>query len=234
MIELKNITFAYNNGKTVLSNLNFYVERRSIVCLLGSSGSGKTSILRLIAGLEVPLQGQILIDNQLVSNNKKILVPPHKRNISYIFQDLALWPHMTVFQNLAFVLKAKKVADYETKVWQMLEFLAIENLATKYPHQLSGGQQQLVAIGRALVVRPKILLMDEPLANLDLRLRKKILDLVKNLRQEFGLTVIYVTHDYREAFYIGDKIALLEQGRITFYDEPKKLADLKSDYFVGL
>jgi ABC-type sugar transport system ATPase subunit len=234
MIELKNITFAYNNGKTVLSNLNFYVERRSIVCLLGSSGSGKTSILRLIAGLEVPLQGQILIDNQLVSNNKKILVPPHKRNISYIFQDLALWPHMTVFQNLAFVLKAKKVADYETKVWQMLEFLDIENLATKYPHQLSGGQQQLVAIGRALVVRPKILLMDEPLANLDLRLRKKILDLVKNLRQEFGLTVIYVTHDYREAFYIGDKIALLEQGRITFYDEPKKLADLKSDYFVGL
>jgi len=203
MIELKNINFAYNN-KTVLKNLNIRFEANKITCLLGNSGSGKTTILRLIAGLETAQTGEIFIENELVSSKNKILVPPHKRNLGYIFQDLALWPHMSVYKNIAFGLKERKITDFDKKTIEILDFFGISNLKNNYPHQLSGGQKQLVAIARSIVLKPKILLMDEPLSNLDKNLKNKILDYIIKIKNEFNLTIIYVTHDDTETGKIAE------------------------------
>ena len=213
MIKLKNIAHAYAD-KYVLNNLDINFEADKLTCLLGSSGSGKTSILRLIAGLEIPEKGQIIIENKIVTENKQIIIPSHKRNIGYIFQDLALWPHFTIYKNIAFGLNERKEKNVREKVFKMLEFFELQNQAEKYPHQLSGGQKQLVAISRSLVLKPKILLMDEPLASLDVKLKRKILEHIKNLRRNFNLSIIYVTHDHKEAFAIADNIVVLNEGKI--------------------
>ncbi len=213
MIELKNITHYYGEH-SVLDDLSLNIEDKKLTCLLGGSGSGKTTILRLIAGLEIPENGQIVIDDQNVTKNNQILVPPYKRNIGFIFQDLALWPHFTVYKNIAFGLDERKEKNVEETVFQMLDFFGLREHAEKFPHQLSGGQKQLVAISRSLVLKPKILLMDEPLASLDVKLKRKILEHIKNLKQDFDLTIIYVTHDHREAFKIADKLIVLNKGKI--------------------
>jgi len=213
MINLKNIALAYN-GKVVLRDLNLKVKGNQLTCLLGSSGSGKTSILRLIAGLETPENGTITIDDIIVSANRKALVPPHRRNLGFIFQDLALWPHFTVYKNIAFGLQERSKKKVKNTIFEMLDFFNLSEHADKYPHQLSGGQKQLVAISRALVLKPKILLMDEPLANLDVKLKRKILDHIVNLCKSFDLTILYVTHDHKEAFAIADEIVVMNKGRI--------------------
>ncbi len=213
MIELDNITHSYGAGP-VLHNFNLNIEGNGLICLLGSSGCGKTTILLLIAGLEIPENGKIVIDNKIVSENGRIVIPPHNRNIGFIFQDLALWPHFTVYKNIAFGLNERKEKDIEDTVSKMLEFFGLQDQAEKYPHQLSGGQKQLVAISRSLVLKPDILLMDEPLANIDVKLKRKILDHIKKLKQNFNLTIVYVTHDHREAFAISDKIVILNEGKI--------------------
>ncbi len=213
MVELNNIRHTYGN-KEILHDLRLRIESNQLTCLLGGSGSGKTTILRLIAGLEIPETGTITIDDVLVTKKKKIFVPPHQRNIGFIFQDLALWPHFSVYKNIAFSLIEKKAIDIESTVFNMLNFFDLAEQSEKYPHQLSGGQKQLVAIARSLVLTPKILLMDEPLTNLDVKLKRKILGYIKNLKQHFNLTIIYVTHDHREAFAIADKIIVLNDGNI--------------------
>jgi len=213
MIKLNNISHSYGE-KSVLHNLNLSIEANQLTCLLGGSGSGKTTILRLVAGLEVPQSGEIVIENKTVTENEQILVPPHQRNIGFVFQDLALWPHFTVYKNIAFGLTEKKQDNVKDKVFKMLDFFGIGEHAEKHPHQLSGGQKQLVAISRSLVLEPKILLMDEPLANLDVKLKSKMLEYIKTLKQNFNLTIIYVTHDHKEAFAIADNIVLLEKGKI--------------------
>jgi len=213
MISLNNISHSYGN-KVVLEDLNIDIEANKILCLLGGSGSGKTTILRIIAGLENPEKGELSIDNQIFSKDNNIIIPPNKRKLGFIFQDLALWPHFSVFHNIAFGLKEQKENNIRDKVHEILNYFEIQDLALKFPHQLSGGQKQLVAISRSLVLRPSILLMDEPLNNLDVKLKRRMLDYIKKLKQEFNLTIIYVTHDHKEAFAIADKIVILDKGKI--------------------
>ena len=229
MISLENISFSYG-GAGLFNDFNIGFERQKITCLLGSSGCGKTTILRLIAGLEVPEKGKVIIDEQLVSADGEVIVQPHLRKIGYIFQDLALWPHMTVCENVAFGPKEQGVEQYDSLVLEMLEFLGIADQAKKYPHQLSGGQQQLVAIARALVLKPSILLMDEPLSNLDVKLKRKILDLIARLRIDFNLTIIYVTHDHKEAFAIADKIAVMSHGKVEAYGSAEQIKASQNEY----
>jgi len=240
MIELNSITHSYGT-KTVLKDLSLNIEDNKLTCLLGSSGCGKTTILRLIAGLETPENGQIIIQGKTVTDNKKNIIPPYKRNLGYIFQDLALWPHFTVYKNIAFGLNERKEKKVKETVFKMLDFFGLQDQADKYPHQLSGGQQQLVAISRSLVLKPKILLMDEPLANLDVKLKQKMLEHIKNLKQsqEFGsnLTIVYVTHDHKEALTLADTIVVLNEGRIEAsgtVEEIKKSKNEYVQYFIEL
>jgi len=234
MIKLINISHSYGE-KLVLNELNLDITAGETTCLLGSSGCGKTTILRAIAGLEVPQEGEITIDGKLVTANNKILLPTQDRHIGFVFQDLALWPHFTVYKNMAFGLKEQRIPDVKKTVYEMLEYFNLRAYADKYPHQLSGGQKQLLAISRSLVLKPKILLMDEPLANLDVKLKRKILAYIKNLKQTFDISLIYVTHDHREAFAIADRVVVLNEGRIEeigSMDEIKKSENKFVKYFL--
>jgi len=214
IISLKNISKLFKK-RLILEDISFEIAEGKITCLLGNSGSGKTTILRLIAGLEKPSEGKIMIDNRLVAKDKEILVPPSQREIGFIFQDLALWSHMSVYENIAFGLKVKKSQNIEEKVVEILTFFGIEQYKNSYPNQISGGQQQLVAIARSLVLQPKILLMDEPLANLDIHLKKKMRNQIKALRDSFNVTIIYVTHDHEEASALADEILVVKGGKIS-------------------
>jgi len=214
IIQLQNISFSYSD-KQILQNFSIGIENNALTCLLGSSGCGKTTILRLIAGLEIPDKGEIYIENKKVSTKGKIIIPPHQRNLGYIFQDLALWPHFTIYDNIAFGLKERKTPEIKEKVFEILEFFNLSEHYTKYPHQLSGGQKQLSALARSLVLKPKILLMDEPLSNLDVKLKQKMLAHIRNLKEKMSeLSIIYVTHDHKEAFNIADKVVVLNKGKI--------------------
>jgi ABC-type Fe3+/spermidine/putrescine transport system ATPase subunit len=229
MLELKNITYNYD-GKPLLENFNLKIEKNRLTALLGSSGCGKTTLLRLIAGLETPPAGEISIDGQTLSSAGEIIVPPHRRHLGFIFQDLALWPHFTVYQNLAFGLDKTKDKDVKTKVYDMLAFFGLNDFAEHYPHQLSGGQQQLTAIARSLVLEPEILLMDEPLANLDVKLKRKIHNLILKMKSDFNLTVVYVTHDHREAFTLADEIVVINNGKIEDKGTSEQIKNSKNEY----
>ena len=229
MIEINQISYAYGE-QSVLTDLSLNIEDSKLTCLLGSSGCGKTTILRLIAGLEIPNSGEIIIDNKTVCKNTENIVPPQKRNIGFVFQDLALWPHLTVYKNIAFALNERKEKDVKEQALNILKYFNLQEYSNKYPNQLSGGQKQLVAIARALVLKPKILLMDEPLANLDVKLKRKILEYIKNLKDEFDITIIYVTHDHKEAFYIADQIVVLNKGKIEEIGTVSEIKNSKNDF----
>ena len=225
-VEVKNLKKVYDNGHEAIKDVSFSVKKGDLVCLLGPSGCGKTTILNMLAGLLNPTSGDILFDGKSVVN-----VAPKDRQIGYVFQNYALYPHMTVLQNVMFPLtvgkqkmpkdKAKEIAE------KYMETTQITELADQKPGNLSGGQQQRVAIARALVQQPTILLMDEPLSNLDARLRLKIREEIRNLVKKVGITTLFVTHDQEEALSIGDKIILFNNGVIqqddmgqNFYLEP--------------
>ncbi|MEA3443708.1 MAG: ABC transporter ATP-binding protein, partial [Bacteroidota bacterium] len=211
-------------------DLTLGFEAKQLTCLLGSSGCGKTTILRLIAGLEITQAGEIFINNKSATANEQIIISPQKRNIGFIFQDLALWPHFTVYKNIAFGLNERKEKNVKDTVFKMLDFFELHEQAEKFPHQLSGGQKQLVAISRSLVLKPKILLMDEPLANLDVKIKRKTLELIKKLNQRFDLTLVYVTHDHKEAFAIADRIVVLNKGRIEETGSVEQIKKSKNEY----
>ncbi len=229
IIRLTDITHAYG-AKQVLQQLSLDIGASQLTCLLGGSGSGKTTILRLIAGLEAPQSGCITISNNKVTDNKHIIIPPHQRHLGFIFQDLALWPHFTVYKNITFGLTARKQKNVKESVQQMLDYFGLQEYSDKYPHQLSGGQQQLVALSRALVLRPKILLMDEPLANLDVKLKRKTLDLIKKLQHNFDLSIVFVTHDHREAFVIADNIVILNKGIIEQAGSVEQIKNSENEF----
>jgi ABC-type Fe3+/spermidine/putrescine transport system ATPase subunit len=229
MIELDQITKSYGK-KLVLKDLSLEIEDSKLTCLLGSSGCGKTSILRLIAGLEVPESGKISMDKKILSQNMEVIIPPHQRNIGFIFQDLALWPHFTVFKNIAFGLTERNEKNVEKQVFEMLDLFDLKEHSQKYPNQLSGGQKQLVAIARALVLKPKTLLMDEPLASLDVKLKHKILKHIKNLKTKLDITIIYVTHDHKEAFDIADQIIVLDKGKIEEIGTVSEIKNSKNTF----
>lgn len=231
-IELKNISKYFDDFKA-LDGVSFQVMPGECFALLGPSGCGKTTTLRLIAGLEEPSLGEIFINSTLVCGPKNI-VPPHQRQVGMVFQDLALWPHMTVKENIAFGLKGKKLKrlDIDETVKDILKTVSLNGQGVLYPHTLSGGERQRVALARAIVSRPKILLFDEPLSSLDPLLKNEIQELLIQIKQQYNTTLIYVTHDQREAAVVADRIAVMNAGRIEQIGTKEELESKPKTEFV--
>ncbi len=229
LLELKGITAGYDKN-VILKDFNLSVEKGDFVSLLGSSGCGKTTTLRLIAGFSEPMSGSIIFGGKDYTH-----VPLHKRNFGFVFQSYALFPHMTVFDNVAFGLKMRKMGREETtkRVMEMLRLVDLEGLEKRYPREMSGGQRQRVALARALVIRPDLLLFDEPLSNLDAKLRVKMRVEIRRLQQELGFTAIYVTHDQEECFAISDKVAIMNQGVIEQMDTPSEIFNHPKTEFIA-
>ncbi len=234
-IKLKNITKKF--GKSIaVDNLNITINDREFVTLLGPSGCGKTTTLRMIAGLETPTEGEIHIDNQCVfSSEEGIDLSPDKRNVGFLFQNYALWPHMTVYQNISFGLENLKWnrSAISKRVQELLDMLRIAPYAGRYPAELSGGQQQRVAIARTLATGPKILLMDEPLSNLDAKLRMEMRTELKRLHTDTDSTFVYVTHDQLEAMTLSTKISLLNEGLLQQFESPLEIYHNPKNFFVA-
>lgn len=203
--------------RVAINELSLHIERSERLVLFGPSGCGKTTVLRLLAGLEIPEQGSIRIDGRVVASVGKNLVPPEKRDLGMVFQDLALWPHMTVQQNLMFGLTARRVEKRvaEVRIREMLHRVGLENRSEAKPHQLSGGEQQRVALARALVTRPSILLMDEPLSSLDDERKRTIASDLLDLQSQLGFTLIYVTHDRTETDLLASRVCQMRDGRVA-------------------
>jgi len=220
---LQGVTKRYGEA-TVVNDLNLSLRQGEFVSLLGPSGCGKTTTLRMIAGFVAPSAGEIVLDGRCLSSPRGSL-PPEKRGMSMIFQSYALWPNMTVEQNVAFGLKMRRVpkAEARRRVGEILEVVHLGHLARRLPNELSGGQQQRVSLARALVVKPEVLLLDEPLSNLDANLREEMRSEIRRLHDEFRITSIYVTHDQAEAMTTSDRIAVMNQGRIEQIDDPLTL-----------
>lgn len=215
-IRLDNITKRFND-KEVVKSLNLTIHQGELVCLLGESGCGKTTTLRMIAGLLAPNEGEIYIDGQPVSHLKS-----RERGAVMVFQDHRLFPHMTVFENIAFGLKVRRrdKKQIRNKVQWALDMVKLSGYEKRYPAELSGGQSQRIALARALVLEPKVLLLDEPLSNLDAVLRDDMRSLIKDLHHSLQLTIVFVTHDQKEAMMLADRIAIMEEGVIQQVAEP--------------
>lgn len=235
-ITLKNLTKRFEEGNDfAVKDVNLTIEDGELVSFLGPSGCGKTTILKMIAGLIDQTEGTILFDDKDIGK-----IPVDKRNIGMVFQNYALYPHMTAFDNIAFPLKIKKrpKAEIKERVNKIANFLEVQNLLTKKPGALSGGEQQRVAIGRALIKNPDVLLMDEPLSNLDKKLRVQTREEIKRIQKELGITTIFVTHDQEEASAISDKILLLKKGEVQQFGSPNEIyrepVNLFAAKFIGM
>ncbi len=238
-IELIHID-KYFGDNHVLKDLSLVIEDGDFMTLLGPSGCGKTTTLRVISGLEKPQSGSLLIDEHEVINcDKAFYEEPGKRGLNLVFQSYALWPHMTVYDNVAFGLRIKQLArgEVEEQVMKALKMMRIDEYIKRYPNELSGGQQQRVAIARAIASNPKLLLLDEPLSNLDAKLRIDMRAELKRLHRDMGTTIIYVTHDQVEALTMSTRIALFKQGALSQVDTPMHLymnpIDLVAADFIG-
>ena len=232
MIHIEKLKKVYDNGYEALKSIDLEINEGELVCLLGPSGCGKTTILNLLAGLLDPTDGDIRFDNESIIGKH-----PKDRNIGLVFQNYALYPHMTVLENVMFPLtvgKKKKPKNEALEIAKKyMKVTSIEELADKKPGNMSGGQQQRVAITRALVQSPKVLLLDEPLSNLDARLRLKIREEIRRLVKEIGITTVFVTHDQEEALSISDRIVLMNQGVVQQFDIPQNLYLEPANLFVA-
>ena len=217
-LKISNVTFSYKKGSPAISSLNLEVRKGSFTTLLGESGCGKTTILKLISGFLQPDSGTIEIDG--INQNK---IEPDKRKIAFVFQNYALFPHLTVRQNIFYGIKNKKNENNLKNFNETVKSLNLEDYLNRFPHELSGGQQQRVALARSLVLKPKILLMDEPLSSLDTKLREKVRDELKEIQQKLKITTIYVTHDREEALSLSDNIAVIHDGKILQEGNPREL-----------
>jgi multiple sugar transport system ATP-binding protein len=232
-VKLVNVTKRFGNVVAV-DHISFSVEDGEFFALLGPSGCGKTTTLRIIAGLETPDEGEVYIDDELVN-----YVHPKDRNVAMVFQNYALYPHMTVYDNIAFPLMVRRKElgltkeEIRKRVYEVAKLLQIEELLDRYPAQLSGGQQQRVALARALVRKPRVWLLDEPLSNLDAKLRVYMRAELKRLQRELGVTTIYVTHDQVEAMSMADRIAVMNKGRIMQIGKPLELYHRPANVFVA-
>jgi ABC-type Fe3+/spermidine/putrescine transport system ATPase subunit len=217
-VVLKGISKAFQPGVSVLADINLAVGQGELTALLGPSGSGKTTLLRLVAGLTRPSRGDILFDGRSMDT-----VPPEKRGAVMVFQDHAVFPFMSVGENIAFGLKIKRVSRSETRrrVAEALEAVQLAGFEDRAPASLSGGQRQRVALARALVIQPQVLLLDEPLSNLEPALRTELREMIRRLQKQTGITTIFVTHDQTEAFTIADRVVLLINGRIRQAGAPR-------------
>lgn len=229
IIELKNISVAFG-GEPVLKDLNLTIRDGEFVTLLGPSGCGKTTTLRIIAGFQEPDNGEVIFDGK-----DMIGVPAHERQVNTIFQRYALFPHLNVYDNIAFGLRVKKLSEQEIKkkVSEMLTLVDLEGFERRHIDSLSGGQQQRVAIARALAVNPRVLLLDEPLGALDLKLRKDMQVELKNIQQSLGITFIYVTHDQEEALSMSDTIVVMDHGEIQHIGTPTDIYNEPANAFVA-
>ncbi|HIC7646776.1 TPA: ABC transporter ATP-binding protein [Serratia liquefaciens] len=237
MIELsvENLHLTYGDNP-VLKGVSMQLKRGEVVSLLGPSGSGKTTLLRAVAGLEKPTQGSIIIgSNKVYDGTARSEIPAEERNLGLVFQSYALWPHKTVFENVAYPLKLRKVSTVEItqRVQGVLDQLGLGHLGKRHPHQLSGGQQQRVAIGRALVYNPPVILLDEPLSNLDAKLREEARVFLRELIIKLGLSALMVTHDQNEAMAISDRILLLNNGKIEQQGTPQEMYGSPSTLFTA-
>ena len=234
-IVLTNVTKQW--GKFIgVNKLNLEIEDGSFVTLLGSSGCGKTTTLRMIAGLETPTEGEIRFDDKIVfSSEKNINIPPARREVGFLFQNYALWPHMTVYQNIAFGLETLKWKknDVKERVEEMLDTMRIRQFSERYPAELSGGQQQRVAIARTLAPKPRVLFMDEPLSNLDAKLRGEMRTELKRLHKDTASTFVYVTHDQLEAMTLSSKICMMNEGVLQQYAPPLDVYNHPANLFVA-
>ena len=229
-LSLKNICKVYPNGFEAVKDFNLEVEDKEFIIFVGPSGCGKSTTLRMIAGLEEISSGELAIDGKVVND-----IEPKDRDIAMVFQNYALYPHMTVFDNMAFGLKLRKVPkkEIEEKVHEAARILDLEKLLDRKPKALSGGQRQRVAMGRAIVRNPKVFLMDEPLSNLDAKLRVQMRSEIASLHNRLGATIIYVTHDQTEAMTLGTRIVVLKDGVIQQVDSPQKLYNEPDNLFVA-
>jgi ABC-type Fe3+/spermidine/putrescine transport system ATPase subunit len=217
-------------GQAAVTNLTLAAQKGEFLTLLGPSGCGKTTILRTIAGFISPSRGRILVEGKDIAP-----LPPHRRNIGMVFQSYALFPHMTVLENVAFGLRMRKMRrpERESRVRTALEMVGLPEMSDRYPAQLSGGQQQRVALARALVIEPAILLLDEPLSNLDANLRVELRSEIRELQKRLAITTVLVTHDQQEALAVSDRIAILNRGRLIAIGTPESLCDTPSDAFAA-
>ncbi|MBO6514531.1 MAG: ABC transporter ATP-binding protein [Phycisphaerales bacterium] len=232
-IQIDNLTKTFGTGKsaaTAVDNLSLTINPGDLFFLLGPSGCGKTTLLRMIAGFIDPTKGKIAFDDKVVTHE-----PPNKRNTGMVFQSYALWPHMTVAQNVAFGLNVRKVPTTEQRaqVMEALEAVQMAEYADRKPTQLSGGQQQRVALARAIVIKPSVLLLDEPLSNLDAKLRNDLRLQIRNICKSSGITTVYVTHDQKEALSMADQVALLKDGQVMQLGTPVELYRKPTSTFVA-
>ena len=234
-ILLNGIVKSYGK-EVVVKNLDLKVETGEFLTILGPSGCGKTTTLRMIAGLEEPDQGMIKLDDKVVfSRNDGVVVPPEARHLGLIFQSYALWPHMTVAKNITLALKEQKISKSEIadRLKNALEMVQLTGYADRYPSELSGGQQQRVAVARLIALRPKILLMDEPLSNLDAKLRTEMRASLKRLHRDLTATTVYVTHDQIEALTLSDRVIIMNEGRIMQEGSPYDIYHHPANIFVA-
>ena len=229
LIDLRNVSKEFD-GVQVLKNINLYIRKKEFVTLLGPSGCGKTTTLRIIGGFETPTTGQVLFDGQDIA-----YLPPYKRRVNTVFQKYALFPHLNVHDNIAFGLKLRKLpkAEIDRKVDAMLDLVNLQGYGKRHVDALSGGQQQRVAIARSLVNEPEVLLLDEPLGALDLKLRKEMQLELKSMQQRLGITFLYVTHDQEEALTMSDTIVVMRDGHILQIGDPKSVYDEPANAFVA-
>jgi iron(III) transport system ATP-binding protein len=228
-IGIENVTKRFG-AMAAVSEVNLSIEDGELFTLLGPSGCGKTTLLRLIAGFYAPDEGQVRFDGQSVND-----VPASERGIGMVFQNFALWPHMSVHENAAYGLKLRRLgqAEIAARVGAVFEKVRLTGLGDRYPGQLSGGQQQRVALARALVLSPQILLLDEPLSNLDAKIRVQVRQEIRKLQRELGITTMYVTHDQEEALTLSDRIAVFNQGKVFQVGPPKELYERPANRFVA-
>ena len=232
-VTIKNVSKAFGDN-VVLKEFDQTFADGEFITLLGPSGCGKTTMLRMIAGFEKPTSGEILIGDKVVSSDK-VFLPPEKRDIGMVFQSYAVWPHMTVFENVAYPLhiQKKSKAVITEQVDHVLDIVHLSQYRDRIPSQLSGGQQQRVALARALVAKPQLLLLDEPLSNLDAKLRESMRFEIKEIQASLGITVVYVTHDQTEAMAMSDRIILINRGIIQQVASPEEIYNHPANQFVA-
>jgi iron(III) transport system ATP-binding protein len=238
-LTVNDLHLDYGTGASanpILKGVSMHLQKGEVVALLGPSGSGKTTLLRAVAGLESPKQGTIAIgERNVYDGSKKFEMAAEHRNLGLVFQSYALWPHKTVFDNVAYGLKLRKLgaSEIKDKVNDVLKNLGLGHLGERYPHQLSGGQQQRVAIARALVYNPPVILLDEPLSNLDAKLREEARAFLRELIVRLGLSALMVTHDQAEAMAISDRILLLNNGKIEQQGTPQSMYETPETLFTA-
>ena len=229
ILDVKNLHHSYGEVEA-LNNLNFSIKDSSIVSVLGPSGCGKTTLIRVIAGLESVQKGEIFLEDNIVANNN-LNTPPEKRPISYVFQDFALFPHMTVLENISFAAGSK--SNKKQLIDQVINLSKVENFLDKYPHSLSGGEQQRVALARSIAVQPKLLLLDEPFSDLDINLKREIIDDTLHLINSLESSAIVVTHNAEEAMFLSDTILVMEKGKLLQIGTPHEIYFKPSNLYVA-